>query len=255
MVCVTNFPGWGDSSKTSSSLTRLGWHLGGTFTTGKPILKSNWIELVSPFPGRTHDFMMSRVMVLQNIGLRRKAKESRRLWSSTPFMAAVSSLAPMPLQPGRTILLSTSGLSWLQTSYYSSITSRMLHEDILPDIQAVLGPRRWNRCIFQQVWLFCLNLFLLLIQGWRHNPYLQCLLGLLARSLWWLAGVGVEWRTGLPTALIFPLRTTGFMVTLRWPQLNINRLIVCPFLGQDLLPNAWHSWRAPPSSWTYGWWH
>ena len=29
-----------------------------------------------------------------------------------------------------------------------------------------------------------------------------------------MTGVGVEWRTGQPTALIFPLLTTGFMVTL-----------------------------------------
>ena len=34
---------------------------------------------------------------------------------------------------------------------------RMLRDEVLPEIQAVLGPRRWQRCIFQQVWL--LNLF------------------------------------------------------------------------------------------------
>jgi hypothetical protein len=39
----------------------------------------------------------------------------------------------------------------LQTFECSFIIYRMLHQDILPEIQAVLGPRRWNRCIFQQV--------------------------------------------------------------------------------------------------------
>jgi len=39
----------------------------------------------------------------------------------------------------------------LNRPYNSVEYVRMLEEDVLPEIQAVLGPRKWRRCIFQQV--------------------------------------------------------------------------------------------------------
>ena len=35
----------------------------------------------------------------------------------------------------------------------------------------------------------------------------------------------------------------------------LNRIKSLSTLVKDFLPNTWHPWRAPPSSWTCGWWH
>lgn len=75
-----------------------------------------------------------------------------------------------------------SSLNW---GIWIFIIHRMLREDILPEIQAVLGPRRWQRCIFQQVWIFNLHPSLILPQGRGYNTHFQCCLGFPANCVWW----------------------------------------------------------------------
>ena len=143
-----------------------------------------------------------------------------------------SCLDLFPLSTDLTTPRSTSGFYWCETASIGYLF-RMLSEDIFPEIQAVLGPRRWGRAIFQQVCLLNLSPpvnwsermgrpFILPTPPWTSLE--QCL-----ETGWCQGGEEGEW-TGHPTRQTCPLQISGFMATWRllfWVVLFQN------FLSQD----------------------
>ena len=140
-------PGRGISSRTWSSQMNLGWHWGVTCTTGNLI--SQMVE--------THFFAQAEHQTLW----RERPRGSRRLvhrggtgraegdglschqWSWIGFWTISNQEQAVQLgwvHQVRSIVL-----------FIDHNLLRLLRDEVLPEIQAVLGPRRWQRAIFQQV--------------------------------------------------------------------------------------------------------
>ena len=171
-------------------------------------------------------------------------------------MAAALSLAPTQLWTDLTTPRSTSG-NYCFDTWSVDYLLRMLRDEVLPEIQAVLGPRRWQRCIFQQVWL--LNLFFLVPNSDARTalpsipPTLRWTSSPTSLGIdWCLAGAGEEW-TGRQIRLISHLAISGCMVTWRLLNCLFNNCATEFLSGPNLQPNASHTWRAPPACWRGHW--